>query len=76
MLRDDVESSDPGRAGVTPYERWERLAQVTLWVGVLMVALTVYAVVDGDDVHGAINTLIPGLLCLGMWRLACWRRDR
>jgi hypothetical protein len=57
-------------------ERWDRLATVTLWIGLLFVASTVYGAVDGDDVYGLANTLLPALLCLGMWRVAVWRRDR
>jgi hypothetical protein len=31
---------------------------------------------EGDDLYGVINTLLPALLCLGLWRVAVWRRDR
>lgn len=60
---------------MSPQERWERVAQVLLWTGVLFLALTVYGVVEGDDLRGLVMTALPGGLLLGLWRVACWRRD-
>jgi hypothetical protein len=60
---------------MSPQERWDRSAQVLLWGGVLFLALTVYGVVEGDDLRGLIMTIAPGLIMLGLWRVACWRRD-
>ena len=57
-------------------KRWDELATGTLLIGILLIAITVYSAFNGEDVYGLINTLLPALLCLGMWRFAVWRRDR
>ena len=60
---------------MSPQERWDRLATGMLWLGGFFLALTVYGVVQGEDVRGLIMTIVPGGLMLGLWRVACWRRD-
>jgi hypothetical protein len=58
------------------YERWNRIALTLLCVAVVMVAAAVYAVVDGDDAGAIAGSLVPAVVCLGLWRVALWRRDR
>jgi hypothetical protein len=58
------------------YARWNRVALGTLCAGLVLIAAAIYGVTDGDDVYGLANTLLPALACLGLWRLAVWRRDR
>lgn len=60
---------------MSPQERWDRIAQTLLWVGGFFLAFTVYGVVQGEDLRGLIMTIVPGVLLLGLWRVACWRRD-
>ena len=61
---------------MTPQDRWNRVALGTLCIGLVMVAAAVHGAVEGDDAGGVAMTLVPGLLSLGLWRLARWRRDR
>ena len=62
--------------GGSSHERWEQLAHVTLGIALLFAALTVYGVVNGENLQGLAMTIAPGLLSLGLWRLVVWRRDR
>jgi hypothetical protein len=56
--------------------RWAGIATGLMWAAIVLIASTVYGVTEGDDLYGVINTLLPALLCLGLWRVAVWRRDR
>jgi len=57
-------------------ERWERVASVTRWIAILFGVFTAYGIYDGDDRRGLTMTVLPGLACLGLWRLARWRVDQ
>jgi hypothetical protein len=70
-----LEYGPPSFGGGSPQERWNNIARVTLWIGLLLAAIAVYGIVQGDDLRSAVMTIIPGLLSLAMWRIACWRRD-
>jgi FtsH-binding integral membrane protein len=60
---------------MSPEERWDRIAQGTLFAAGVFVAVTIYGVTQGDDARGLLMTILPGLISLGLWRVACWRRD-
>jgi hypothetical protein len=60
---------------MSPQERWDRLARGLLWIGGFFVVLTGYDVVQGEEIRGLVMTAVAGLVCLGLWRVACWRRD-
>jgi hypothetical protein len=57
-------------------ERWERVATVTMWIAILFGVFTAYGIYDGDDRRGLAMTVLPGLACLGLSRLARWRVNR
>jgi len=67
---------DTGSSSSSPQERWHRIALVGMYCGFVFLAASVYGIVDGDDLAGVTMTLLPGVASLGLWRLACWRRDR
>lgn len=60
---------------MSPQERWDRLARLMLWVGGFFVVLTGYNVFQGEELRGLVMTAAAGSLFLGLWRVACWRRD-
>jgi hypothetical protein len=61
---------------MSPQERWNRVAFGTLCAGIALVVAAVHGLVEGDDARGVVMTLAPAVLALGLWRFACWRRDR
>lgn len=58
------------------YARWTHVVRATFCAAVVLIASTLYGVIDGDDARGIAASLVPGLACVGLWRLAVWRRDR
>lgn len=64
-----------GRFFHSPEERWERIAQVLLWVAGLFGAFTIHGIYSGDDWRGLVMTVVPGVLCLGLWYTARVRLD-
>jgi len=49
--------------------RWERTASVLLWVGILFLIFTAYAIYDGEDLPGIVMTIAPGAFVFALWYL-------
>jgi FtsH-binding integral membrane protein len=60
---------------MSPQERWDRIARAMLMTAGVFLFVTLYDISQGEDARGLIMTILPGLISLGVWRLACWRRD-
>jgi ABC-type uncharacterized transport system permease subunit len=60
---------------MSPQERWDRIAQGMLWIGGFFLVLTGYNIFQGEEAGGLLMTAVAGVVLLGLWRVACWRRD-
>jgi hypothetical protein len=60
----------------TAEDRWDRVAQGTLWLAVMFVAVALHGIWEGDNFAGVAMTMAPAILLFGISRLAAGRRDQ